>query len=79
MFIKKSIVKNECNYSFNGLGNQCPVCFFICKEKGFIHLFYSVLVDHNGLELESVFCVDCKESLLKEYFMLYFEYYLPIK
>jgi hypothetical protein len=57
---------------FNGLGNQMSQYAFYLqhKKKDTSTYFIPFCSDHNGLELESVFGVDCKESFTQR--ILYF-------
>src|SRR5271155_4634782 len=59
---------------FNGLGNQMSQYAFYLKKKkiGMSTSFISTCSTHNGLELDKVFNINCKESLFQKFlFLLY--------
>lgn len=66
---------------FNGLGNQMSQYAFYLQHKKNNKSTYFIpfCSDHNGLELESVFGVDCKASFSQRIFYLLFRILLTDK
>ena len=56
---------------FNGLGNQMSQYAFYLKKKSLRSntAFITFCSDHNGLELENLFKINCKHNFKKKYFM----------
>ena len=66
---------------FNGLGNQMSQYAFYLQKKNIDKSTYFIpfCSDHNGLELESVFSVDCKVSLSQRILYVLFRILLTDK
>ena len=66
---------------FNGLGNQMSQYAFFLKKKSMCPKteFITFCSDHNGLELESVFNIDCRITIKKHLLYLIFRLLLTEK
>ncbi|MFV8327797.1 alpha-1,2-fucosyltransferase [Flavobacterium sp. ZS1P14] len=66
---------------FNGLGNQMSQYAFYLRKKNINESTYFIPFcrDHNGLELDRVFRVNCKEALIQEMLYILFRILLTDK
>jgi len=66
---------------FNGLGNQMSQYAFYLKKKSINKstYFFTYCSDHNGLELDNVFNINCKESVQQKLLKLLFQLLLTVR
>jgi len=71
---KKQVFKMDVVIIFNGLGNQMSQYAFYLHKKNIKNTTYFIpfCKDHNGLELERVFGINCKETLVQKLLYLLF-------
>lgn len=61
---------------FNGLGNQMSQYAFYLQKRSIDKSTYFIpfCQDHNGLELDRVFGINCKEALIQKVYIFCLEF-----